>query len=111
MNNLFDINSLSDNVTVKVVNNTKIYIKDNFYKNPQEVVDFILSQPCNKWKSWESPSYNGTHFLDQRHDFYDERMIPVSAEIEKRNIYRYFCLSLDQNRTDMYVAFIHQTDT
>jgi|TARA_B110000285_G_scaffold53010_1_gene60309 hypothetical protein len=83
MHNLFDINPLSDNVTVKVVNNTKIYIKDNFYKNPNEVADFILSQPCNKWKSWESPSYNGTHFLDQRHDFYDERMIPVSAEIEK----------------------------
>jgi hypothetical protein len=39
MNNLFDINPLSDNVTVKVVNNTKIYIKDNFYKNPNEVAD------------------------------------------------------------------------
>lgn len=80
---MFDINSLDSSVTIKIVNNTKVYIKDNFYKNPIKVLEFILSQPRKQWKSWDTPSYNGIHFLDQRHDFYDSRLLSVSKEIEK----------------------------
>lgn len=79
---MFDINPL-DNIEVKEINETRLYIKDNFYKNPYDIVNLLKTQQSKMWKSWDSPTYNGIHFLDSRHDFYHEGMLQVNQEIEK----------------------------
>lgn len=79
---MFDINPLDD-IEVKKVNGTNLYIKDNFYKNPYEVLELLNHQQAKPWKSWDNPTYNGIHFLDSRHDFYHEDMLKVNQEIER----------------------------
>lgn len=71
MTNPFDYNT--NNIQKINILDTKIYIIDNFYKNPEKVMDIIENNPWKKWKSWDNPSYNGKHFLDHRHDFVDVR--------------------------------------
>jgi hypothetical protein len=80
MNNLFDINL--EELTVQVFQNSKIYTIDNFYKYPNDVLNFIDSQRLTLWKSWETPSYNGTHFIDCRHDFTDFRLSKIDQILE-----------------------------
>ena len=56
---------------------SKIYIIDNFYKNPDEVYDFLFNRDVPLWKIEEKPSFNSIHFIDKRLDEYDERLTPV----------------------------------
>ena len=65
---------LNDNLEVKAESflGTMIYTIDDFYKYPQEVDDYLFSEP-NKiplHKIWESPTFNGVHFEDRRHEGY-----------------------------------------
>jgi hypothetical protein len=79
---VFELNQI-DNLEIIKINGTNLYIKDNFYKNPYEVLDILNTQQSKLWKSWDNPSYNGIHFLDSRHDFYHEDMLLVNKEIER----------------------------
>lgn len=79
---MFELNQI-DNLEIIKINGTNLYIKDNFYKNPYEVLDILNTQQSKLWKSWDNPSYNGIHFLDSRHDFYHEDMLLVNKEIER----------------------------
>ena len=45
---------------------SKIFIIDNFYKNPDEVYDFLFNREVPLWKNKERPSYNGMYFNDRR---------------------------------------------
>jgi hypothetical protein len=45
MHNLFDTNPLQENIKIKTVEETTVYIVDDFYKYPDEVLQFILSNP------------------------------------------------------------------
>ena len=48
------------------------YTIDDFYKYPQEVDDYLFSEP-NKiplHKIWENPTFNAVHFEDRRHEGY-----------------------------------------
>ena len=56
---------------------SKIFIIDNFYKNPDEVYDFLFNRDVPLWKIEEKPSFNSIHFIDKRLDEYDERLTPV----------------------------------
>ena len=56
---------------------SKIFIIDNFYKNPDEVYDFLFNRYVPLWKIEEKPSFNTIHFIDKRLDEYDERLFPV----------------------------------
>ena len=78
---MFEFNSL-DKVSVQEVAGTRVYIKDNFYKNPTEVVDVLHRTRSNYWKSWDQPSFNGIHFADKRHDFYSEDLLEVNKQLE-----------------------------
>jgi len=51
---------------------TDLFIIDNFYQDPDKVVNIIQSQPSHKWKHWDTPSFNGKYFLDHRHDFIND---------------------------------------
>lgn len=67
--NIFETNNLA-NIQVEVFDNSKIYVMDNFYKHPEELLNHLLyvREPL-LWKGEETPSYNGSHFLDLRHSF------------------------------------------
>lgn len=82
MHNLFDTNLLSKNIQIKTVEDTTMYIVDDFYKYPEDVLNFILSTPKKTWKNWDSPSYNTIHFLDERHHFHDRRLLDVCSKLE-----------------------------
>ena len=56
---------------------SKIFIIDNFYKNPDEVYDFLFNREVPLWKIEEKPSFNTIHFIDKRLIEYDERLLPV----------------------------------
>ena len=56
---------------------SKIFTIDNFYKNPDEVYDFLFNREVPLWKIEEKPSFNTIHFIDKRLDEYDERLTPV----------------------------------
>ena len=65
---------LNDNLEVKAESflGTMIYTIDDFYKYPQEVDDYLFSEP-NKiplHKIWENPTFNAVHFEDRRHEGY-----------------------------------------
>ena len=78
--NLFDTNL--ENLTIEVFQDSKIFVIDNFYKYPDQVLNFIESTEAKLWKSWESPSYNGQYFIDQRHDFTDHRLSKIDKVLE-----------------------------
>jgi len=71
MNNPYEFNT--HNLQKLDVLGTSLYIIDDFYKDPDSVLDIIENQSWTKWKEWDDPSYNGVHFLDHRHDFLDDR--------------------------------------
>ena len=56
---------------------SKIFIIDNFYKNPDEVYDFLFNREVPLWKIEEKPSFNTIHFIDRRLDEVDDRITPV----------------------------------
>lgn len=67
---LFDINP---NLEIKkdILLNSVIYHADNFYKNPDEVVEFIKSHQIPLWKSDDKKlgkvsTFNGLYFEDKR---------------------------------------------
>ena len=63
---------LNDNLEVKkeLFRGTTIYTIDDFYKNPQEVENYLFGKPNEipLHKSYEKPSFNAIHFEDRRHD-------------------------------------------
>ena len=63
----FDVNK-STRVVTQGLADSKIWIFDNFYQNPDEVKDFILSAQPRVHKGNEERTWNTTHFLDLRHD-------------------------------------------
>jgi hypothetical protein len=66
MKNIFEHNDISE---MKVVDfeDTHIFFMDNFYKDPDAVLNYLLSTPPPIWKEWEKPSYNMIYFEDRRH--------------------------------------------
>ena len=56
---------------------SKIFIIDNFYKNPDEVYDFLFNREVPLWKIEEKPSFNTIHFIDRRLEENDDRISPV----------------------------------
>ena len=51
-----------------------IYIIDNFYKNPQDVDNYLFNEPAPLWKINEKPSYNNVYFEDRRLIKFDDRL-------------------------------------
>ena len=70
---------LSDNLKVdtETFQGSKIFTIDNFYKDPEEVSDYLFNREVPLWKIEESPSYNGVRFEDRRLKMYDKRLQPV----------------------------------
>ena len=73
---MFELNSDLD-IKEEILLGSKIFTIDNFYKNPDEVYDFLFNREVPLWKIEEKPSFNSIHFIDKRLDEYDERLLPV----------------------------------
>lgn len=60
---------ISDDVKIneEIVDDSIIYTIDNFYKNPDQIVNYFWQYKPKLWKSYESPTYNNIHFEDRRH--------------------------------------------
>jgi hypothetical protein len=63
---MFEI-SKNINVNLEIFQESKIYIIDNFYEDPDSVLNFFLSHDADLWKKEETPSYNSIYFEDRSH--------------------------------------------
>jgi hypothetical protein len=80
--NIFEINDLSD-IQEFEIDGSKVYVKDNFYKNPDLVLEYIESHKPEIWKSHETPSFNMIHFEELRHHIETEDITEISIELGK----------------------------
>ena len=77
---MLDINENYSISSVLYLQEYPVIYVDNFLTNPHKLVDYLyLNEPKNLWKYWETPSYNGVHFADKRHDI-------VGKEVEAYNL-------------------------
>ena len=76
---MFEVN---ENLEVKVdyLMGSKIFTIDNFYKDPEEVSDYLFNREVPLWKIKESPSFNGLFFNERR-------LIEEDGRLE--NIYKF----------------------
>ena len=74
--NIFEINQ---NVVVQTqsLDDSKVYIIDNFYRHPEKVLNFFLSVPPKIHKKNEKPSYNQVYFDDRRHRLKSDKISHV----------------------------------
>lgn len=63
---MFEINENCSIVTKNILN-TNVFIIEDFYKNPEEIVEYLQNNNPNLWKEYEKPSYNSIYFEDRRH--------------------------------------------
>lgn len=79
---MFELNNFEE-LTIQEINGTRLYIKDNFYKYPDEVLKILNTTENNYWKIKDQPSFNGVHFADKRHDFYHKDLLQVNTKLEE----------------------------
>jgi hypothetical protein len=70
MKNIFKTNSFS-NIKKEYFLGTNIFTMDNFFTNPDMVVEYIQQHKSVLYKSRLKPSYNGDMFYDKRHTIID----------------------------------------
>ena len=63
---MFEFNRDSE-VKKRIIEGSAVYTIDNFYKNPDEIVEYLQSIPPPVWKQEEQPSNNQIEFDDRRH--------------------------------------------
>lgn len=78
---MFNINDLSSMQAIPLsgtlAKHPYLYIMDDFYSDPDQVVKLIESHEPARWKKGEKPTKNGVYFDDFRHQFVDKRIEPV----------------------------------
>ena len=79
---MFDINDIID-VRVEQVQGSSIYYIDNFFNEPEKIVDYLKNTPCPLWKGNERPSNNGVQFEDRRHHIADESITYIQTMLSE----------------------------
>ena len=84
--NVFEINRESP-ITVETFMDSNIYYIDNFYKNPDKLLEYFEERPLevhDTVKPYFIPSLNGIHFRDDRHILMGvDELIPVTNYLQK----------------------------
>ena len=70
---MFDLNDQLE-IKKELFLGSVIYVIDNFYKNPQDVDNYLFSEPAPLWKINEKPSCNNVYFEDRRLIKFDNRL-------------------------------------
>ena len=73
---MFDINETSE-LKEEEFRGTKIYTIDNFYKDPDKIVEFLSYLDTLVFKNNEMPSHNMVHFEDRRHQVMSHTVVKV----------------------------------
>lgn len=79
---IFEVNDLS-NIKIIDFEGTKLFYMDNFYKNPDLVLQYFNSITPPVWKEWERPSRNMIDFEDRRHMLNCKGMIKIYKKLEQ----------------------------
>ena len=98
---MFEIKESYD-VRVDYVYDSPIYTIDDFYQDPDSIVEFLMSQDAPLWKMEEEfkPSHNEIYFEDRKHQI-------ESSEIESAY---YFLQSICKQKIDcLSVLFVTKT--
>ena len=80
-----------------------IYIIDNFYKNPEQVHDYLFKDEAPLHKIEEVPTCNNVYFEDRRLFKEDERLIPVINFLSKLVFQKPLTYELLTNQTKFYI--------
>lgn len=78
---MFEIN-LIDNVQVEYLQDSAIFTINNFFKEPDKLVNLLHTQSVPLWKAEESKN-NGTKFIDKRHTFEHTSVGTIQLELTK----------------------------
>ena len=78
--NIFEINDLSD-IEVYEFDNSKIYCKDNFYKYPHKVIQYLNERHPPLWKIEQEGSRNTIDFEDRRHQINHNDMVKIYLKL------------------------------
>lgn len=73
---MFEINE-NPNIQTEFVDGSPLYTIDNFYKNPDKILELFLTIDPDLWKENQQPSYNSIYFEDRRHILKSSKIIPV----------------------------------
>jgi hypothetical protein len=67
---------LNKNIKIKknIINGSIVYIIDNFYKNPDKILNLFLNSKLFPHKINENPSFNSIYFEDYGNDFQSEEL-------------------------------------
>ena len=88
---------LNEDLEVKKyhIQNSSIFVIDNFYKNPDKILNLFLSVPPKIHKKNGQNSYNMIFFEDKRHIFKCEDLVPVHKFLSSVcNQKTYYCNNL-----------------
>ena len=92
---MFDINESSE-LKQEEFRGTKIYTIDNFYKNPDKIVEFLSYLDTLVFKKNEVPSHNMVHFEDRRHQVMSHSVVKVYEFL--RNICGIMEIGIDESK-------------
>jgi len=70
---LFEFNDINK-IDIETIDGSNIYIIDNFFKNPDPILEYLLSTPPFIHKANEFPSFNTVHFFEGRHVINDPQI-------------------------------------
>jgi hypothetical protein len=73
---MFEI-SKNININLEIFEESKIYIIDNFYQDPDSILNLFLNYRADLWKKNETPSYNSIHFEDRKHILHSDEIVKV----------------------------------
>ena len=96
---------LNDNFVIQKEEFSKsfIYIIDNFYKNPEQIHDYLFENKAPLHKIEEVPTCNNVYFEDRRLFKDDERLIPVINFLSELVSQKPLTYELLTNQTKFYI--------
>ena len=64
-------------VKEEIFNGSKIFTIDNFYEDPDAILDYALNPLPPLWKMEDQPSYNNVYFEDRHSEIFCKEVEPV----------------------------------
>jgi|APCry1669192269_1035402.scaffolds.fasta_scaffold30178_2 hypothetical protein len=70
-------------IGVEELQSSKIYVIDDFFKNPHDIVSYLTSDTNRPalHKSWEVPSHNNIEFFEGRHRIQHPDILPLQKTL------------------------------
>lgn len=79
---IFSFNK-ENSITIEVIDNSTVYYIDNFYENPDQVLNLFLTNKPDFHKRNDTCTYNGIYFEDKRHRIKNEEIVEIYEYLGK----------------------------